>query len=211
MSKLQESDRQRYNQVLSEARKAYEKLIPLDQWQFEKEVENSTKIYVRQDSLTGIKMARGDTTISKPSLEVIAALHDSRILADYDNTVAEFMTLAEWPDFQLTRVLSKKTPFIAQRETVVIGQTINLDNGSTLLIGKSIEDPLCLDKNLFVRAHLYLLTWLVTPDAKDPNLTHIQYIIHIDIKGWIPVSLFNTVIKEQALTPHKFKTYIEKN
>ena len=100
--------RQRYDQVLSEARKSYEKLIPLDQWQFEKEVDGCTKIYVRQDPLTGIKMARGHTTISKPSSEVVTTLHNSRIVTDYDNTVAEFVTLGRMARFSIKSNSFKK-------------------------------------------------------------------------------------------------------
>lgn len=59
--------------------------------------------------------------------------------------------------------------------------------------GKSIELDEIPESKDRVRGKLHLGCGRFTPDKSDPNKTHVEYILSIDLKGLIPKSIVNSV------------------
>ena len=195
--------------AIQEARKLFDELTPVELWRLDND-KDGIKIYTRQDSITSLSMARGQSTISKPLSTVLTAIQDPKIVSQWDDSIAANEILEVQGDNDIVRSVDKKKAFVTQRETLLTTATIKLDNGSTFIGGQSIEHPKYPPKSEYVRAHIYIWGWLLTPEKGDSNKTDVLYIVYLDPKGWVPTAVFNAFVSEQAQNARKLKNFLEK-
>lgn len=198
-----------YSQVINEAQALFCDLAPLDKWEFYTEA-NGIKSYIRQDTATGLKMARGEGIIHKPATEIVQSTLDSSAVIKWGKNLSIHERIHEQDEYYLYRSIDTKKMLVAQRETLVVNQVIKQEDGSTLILQRSLDHPLFPENKDFVRAFVYLFAWLLTPNKEDPSKTDITCIIYVDPKGWVPKPVFNAFINDQALTVKKLKEYLEK-
>ena len=195
---------------IEEARKIFDDLKPLEKWNLDID-KGDIKIYKRQDAATGLNMARGEAVVYK-SLDIVAsALTDVDVVMKWNDGLAINELIEQKGDYSIVRSVDKKKPFVSQRETLLVTHDFQLEDGSKLLIGKSVNHPACPEKSEFVRAQIYLWSMVLTPNKEDTNKTMVSYTIFVDPKGWIPKAAFNAFITDQALNSFKVKTYVEQN
>ena len=196
-------------QALSEARKLFDELNPVDKWKLESN-KNDVKVYTRQDQATGLNMARGESIIKQPVDYILPAIQDDKTLLEWDDSLIENKVLESNKDYFIIRSVNrKKTALVTQRETLIACQIYTLDNGATLFLGKSVEHPSYPPRTEYVRAEIHVWGWLLTPDQSDPEKTHALYIVFMDPKGWVPTVAFNAIISQQAQNARKLKEFIE--
>ena len=106
-------------------------------------------------------------------------------------------------------MLTKKIPFIVQRESIVIARFIYDADGTIYGIGASIKDYAGVEESVYVRAEAYLIGWTLKPDPNDPEKTELTYILNIDPKGWIPKPAFNWFVHNQGFNVKPFAEYVE--
>lgn len=199
--------KEEFNKAIDEAYGLFLELQPTDQWKLEKD-NDGLKIYTRKDETSGIKMARGETTINKPIAKVKEVVSDTTAVPKWDVTVAENELLEENGEFRIVRSVNQKQALVTQRETVMCIQTLEHDGGS-LRIGRSIEHPKYEPRKDYVRAFIHIYAWLLIPDPADANKTKVVYMMFVDPKGWVPTALFNTFVEQQGTRAQKLKTYAE--
>jgi len=68
-----------------------------------------------------------------------------------------------------------------------------------VIAGTSVEHPECPVKQKFVRAEVITGGWIIKPSNQDPNRALVTYLMHLDLKGKIPVWIANLVLKSQPL------------
>ena len=90
-------------------------------------------------------------------------------------------------------------------------KVFHLEQNSVLIVGKSIEHPAFPPRTAYVTAQVHIWGWLLTPVKDDVNKTHALYIMFVDPKGWVPTTIFNAVVHEQAQNARKLKNFVEKN
>ena len=196
------------SKLIEEAREIFDELKPIQKWNLDID-KGDIKIHKRQDAATGLNMARGEAIVYK-SLDIVAsALTDVNVVMKWNDGLAINELIEERGDYNIVRSVDKKKPFVSQRETLVT-QGFQSEDGSKLLIGKSINHPACPEKKEFVRAQIYLWSMVLTPNKEDTNKTMVSYTIFVDPKGWIPKAAFNAFITDQALNSFKVKTYVKK-
>ena len=198
-----------YTQAIKEATQLFEELRPVDQWTLESD-KNGFRVYTRKDAATGLKMARGESTINKSVAKVDEALEDPKAVMKWDDTIVENDKLEQSGEYRVIRSLNKKQFMVTQRETLLVFQTVKNADGSLLIVGKSIDHASYPPKKEYVRAHIPVYGWLLTPNKEDPNKTDVIYIIFVDPKGMIPSGVFNSFVQEQAANAQKIKNYCEK-
>jgi hypothetical protein len=198
-----------YSQVINEAHTLFRDLAPIDKWEFYSEA-HGVKSYTRQDAATGLKMARGEGKIHKPATEIVKSALDSSAVITWGKNLSIHERIHEEDEYYLFRSLDIKRMLVAQRETLVVNQVIKQEDGSTLILQRSLDHPSFPENKDYVRAFVYLFAWLLTPNQEDPNKTDISCIIYVDPKGWVPKPVFNAFINDQALTVTKLKEYLEK-
>ena len=81
-------------------------------------IKNDVKVYVRQDSSTGLNMARGESIILKPVSQILPALRDVNQILAWDDGLETNEILEKVEDFEIVRTLGAKKPLVTQRETV---------------------------------------------------------------------------------------------
>ena len=195
--------------AIKEARSLFDELTPVEQWRLDSDKEG-VKIYTRQDPITSLSMARGQSTISKPLSAVLPAIQDPKIVSQWDDSIAINENLEVQGDYVIGRSVDKKKTFVTQRETLMTTTTLKLDNGSTFIGGQSIEHPKYPPTSEYVRAHIHIWGWLLTPVKGDSNKTDVLYMIYLDPKGWVPTAVFNAFVGEQAQNARKLKSFLEK-
>ena len=198
-----------YSQIINEAHTLFYDLSPLDKWEFYTEAEG-IKSYIRQDAATGLKMARGEGIINKSAAEIVKSALDSSAVIKWGKNLSTHEKIHEQDEYYIYRSIDTKKMLVAQRETLVVNQVIRQEDGSTLILQRSLDHPSFPENKDYVRAFVYLFAWLLTPNQEDPNKTDIICIIYVDPKGWVPKPVFNAFINDQALTVKKLKEYLEK-
>ncbi|KAL0489604.1 collagen type IV alpha-3-binding protein [Acrasis kona] len=81
--------------------------------------------------------------------------------------------------------------------------------GTSLNEADFADDPIVKNNqpNGVVRAHIDFFGWIVKPSEEG---IEIVYYNHAQPGGWIPTAVYNALSKTQALSPLKYKQYLEK-
>jgi len=74
--------------------------------------------------------------------------------------------------------------------------------------GISIEHDGCPPSPDFVRAVTLASGWIFR--EVTPHRSHVNYIVQVDLKGWLPVAVVNFVSKTQPMNVLRLKKYFEK-
>jgi len=198
-----------YKQAVDEAVKLWEELSPESSWNLESD-KNGIKVFTRTDATTGLKMARGDGRINKSLAQVLPCVEEAAIVLKWDDSIDSNTRVEECGEYTVSRSIDKKKTFVTQRETVLAAKTFKNDDGSYLIIGRSVETPKVPETDTYVRAYIYIWAFKLTPVAGDENKCDATYMMFLDPKGKVPTTIFNAFVKGQAENVIKLKTYIEK-
>jgi len=206
-----ESDKAtKYSQIVQEAKKIFDEVYPISNWNYESN-KDGVDVYTRTDAATGLKMARGEGLVLKPTSAVEDAIRNPVNALKWEDVLHLNETVEECGEYTVTKSLDKKKMLITQRETLLLSTTIKGEDGSLLFIGKSLDHPSFPESKDYVRAHIYLWAWHLIPDKEDPNKTKLIYIMFLDPKGKIPTTIYNGFVKEQSLNVWKVKKFVEKS
>lgn len=197
-----------YATTISDACALFNELSPIDKWELYGETSD-LKSYTRLDVATGLKMARGDGFIMRPVESIVKQVLDTEAVKKWANNLSSHVIVEE-SDYIVYRSIDIKRMFVTQRETVVVTKAIKQEDGSTLVVQRSVEHPDYPEIKDYVRAGVYLFAWLLNPDKEDENKTNVTSMIFVDPKGWVPVPVFNAFVHDQAQSVKKLKDYMEK-
>jgi len=204
-----ESDKAtKYYEIIQQAKKIFDEVYPISNWNYENN-KDGVDVYTRTDAQTGLKMARGEGTISKPFKDVEEAIRIPEKALKWEDILESNVNVEESGEYTVTRSIDKKKMFITQRETLLLTKTIKEEDGSHIFIGRSLEHPSFPETKDYVRAFINLWAWKLTTDKEDPNKTKVTYIMFLDPKGKIPTTLYNGFVKEQSLNVWKVKKFVE--
>jgi len=198
-----------FKTVISEGIELLEEVYPIEKWNLDNN-NNGVRIYSRLDDATGLKMTRGEGVISKPATEIRDVLMDPSATLKWEGNLIENDIVEKTDNYIIIKSLDQKRTLVAQRETLILIKDIIREDGSILVLERSIEHPSFPTKKDCVRAFVHLWACILTPEKEDPNKTAVTFIIFLDPKGWVPKPLFNAVVNGQAMNVQKLKTYIEK-
>lgn len=205
---MQTNNNSLYDETIAEAKKLFEELLSMSDWTLENK-SGDVEVFTRTDKATGLKMARGDGLIAKPLGKVREALDSDEQVLKWDDTIGVNTRVEESGDYGVTRSLDKKKMFVTQRETVLLSKTIQQEDGSVLMLGRSIDHPSVPENKDYVRAFIFLWGWKLIPDKNDANKTKVIYMMYLDPKGKVPTTIFNAFVKEQANNVSKIKKFVE--
>jgi len=198
-----------YQQAVDEAIKLFNELSPESSWNLEAD-KNGIKVFTRTDAATGLKMARGDGRINRPIEQVLPAVEEAATVLKWDDSIESNTRVEEIGEYTVSRSIDKKKTFVTQRETVLASKTIKGDDGSYLVIGRSVESPKVPETDTYVRAFIFVWAMKLIPVEGDANKCDALYMMFLDPKGKVPTTIFNAFVKEQAQNVHKLKTFCEK-
>jgi len=195
--------------AIEDGMKLLEYVLPIEKWNLDN-TNNGIKIYSRLDESTNLKMTRGEGVIFKPANMIRDILMDPSATLKWEGSLIENNIVEKTDDYTIIKSLDQKRTLVAQRETLILIKDIVREDGSILVLERSIEHPSHPTKQDCVRAFVHLWACILIPDKEDPNKTGVTFIIFIDPKGWVPKTLFNAVVNGQAMNVQKLKTYVEK-
>jgi len=200
-----------YEQTANEATAYYKSVCALDeanQWELNEDSDN-IKIYVRQDPKSGLRMTRAETTFNIKQSAIREALQQASDMLEWDRSLCSFEILEQIDNFKVTCSLSTKITMVTQREAILLEKTIEMEDKSILLVGRSLYHSSFPADTNYVTADVSLCAWHLIPVEDKPEETKIVYILHVDPKGWIPTSLFNLGVQEEAKKVQLLRKYLE--
>ena len=207
-------DKTKYDQILREKFEVLKNIYPLyprNNWQLEKE-KYGIKIHSVYDSSTELKIIRSQGIVKSPASKIIEMGHNIEIATEWDNTLESVKIIHKTEDdYALIQTVTKKVPLVTQRESFILSKIFhNEEDGSTFVVSTSCDIPGIKSSSDRVTAQIHLLGWVMNPDVSDPNITNLTVILHVDPKGWIPKSLFNSFAHEQGFNMRFLAAYAEK-
>jgi len=200
-----------YQETIDKAHDYYHQVSPLEstnEWDLCEESEGVT-IHVRQDPASGLRMTRAETIIEAKPHQVKDVLNLEEETLSWDRSLSTYEILEHVEEYKISRSLSQKIVMVTQREAILLFSTIEKEDKSFLVVGKSLEhEDFPPDQN-FVTAFVHLFAWHLIPIEDEPGRTKVVYILHVDPKGWIPTSLFNMGVQEEAKKVKLLKKFLE--
>ena len=200
-----------FDEITGEAAAYYKSVCALDatnQWELNEDSDD-IKIYVRQDPASGLRMTRAETTFNIRLSLIKEALQFGSDMLEWDRSLCAYDVLQQVENYKVSCSLSTKITMVTQREAILVDKTIEMEDKSVLIVGKSIyDDSFPADPN-YVTADVSLCAWHLIPVENKPEETKIIYILHVDPKGWIPTSLFNLGVQEEAKKVQLLRKYLE--
>jgi len=89
-------------------------------------------------------------------------------------------------------------PMISSRDFVFHGYDAILENGVGVSVGRSVEHGSLPERHGYVRASINTSGYIYKAVEGDPSKTHVQYIVNVDPKGWLPVWIVNLAASDQG-------------
>jgi len=208
---MDSATRLQYQETIDKAQEYYHKIGSLEstnQWELCEDSEGVT-IHVRQDPVSGLRMTRAETIIEAKPHAVKDVLNLEEETLKWDRSLSTYEILDHIEEFKISRSLSTKIVMVTQREAILLFSTVEKEGKSFLVVGKSFEhEDFPPDQN-FVTAVVHLFAWHLIPIEDEPGRTKVVYILHVDPKGWIPTSLFNMGVQEEAKKVKLLKKFLE--
>lgn len=196
--------------AINDGMKVFEEVFPIEKWQLENE-SDGIKTFSRYDEGTGLKMTRGEGAIARPLDQIKDVLMNPSEVLKWEGSLIANDIVEKTDEYTIIQSLDQKRPFVTQRETLIIIKSFQREDGSTVVIERSVDHPKFPERSEYVRAFVHLWACILKPNKEDPNKTDTTFIIFLDPKGWVPKALFNAVVNGQALNVQKLKTYLEKH
>ncbi|CAG9330859.1 unnamed protein product [Blepharisma stoltei] len=157
----------------------------------------------RRKAAGGLYIVRGEGDINRSAIEVIEYIKDINRKAEYDDMFESGYVIEKLTDeMEIAYQKYKKTGPVSSRDLCLLQRRFDLEGGKIVAIAMSTTHPNCPETK-FVRAHLYLGCFVLTPVS--PTVTHMVYMINVDIKGSIPKFIINSVQSDQALVVEKIR------
>lgn len=162
----------------------------------------------RRKAAGGLYIVRGEGDIPRPIADISNYIQEISNKSEYDEmfesgTVIETLS----PEMEICYQKYKKQGPVSSRDLCLLQRRFELEDGKVIAIAYSTSHPNCPETK-FVRAHLYLGCFVMTPVS--PTITHIIYMINVDIKGSIPKFIINSVQTDQALVVEKIRKNMTK-
>eukprot|EP00026_Physarum_polycephalum_P013825 Phypoly_transcript_14271.p1 GENE.Phypoly_transcript_14271~~Phypoly_transcript_14271.p1 ORF type:complete len:242 (+),score=43.41 Phypoly_transcript_14271:183-908(+) len=104
----------------------------------------------------------------------------------------------------------KMPPMITARDFVIHAYDAILENGVGVSVGKSIEVPELPHRHGFVRAAINNSGYVYKPLPEDPSKSFVQYVVNVDVKGWIPYWVVNMSAADQGANIKRLQDYFAK-
>jgi len=196
--------------AIEEGMKVFDEVFPIEKWTLENE-SDGIKTFSRFDAGTGLKMTRGEGEIARPLDQIKDVLMNPSEVLKWEGSLIANDIVEKTDEYTIIQSLDQKRAFVTQRETVIIIKSFQREDGSTVVIERSLEHPKYPERKEYVRAFVHLWACIMKPKKDDPTKTETSFIIFLDPKGWVPKALFNAVVNGQALNVQKLKTYLEKH
>jgi len=213
---MQDSETEKLHQKLLEEKFVYLKELnskPLDAWRPEAE-QDGIKVHSILDEKTGLKIIRAHTFFKAPAEVMVEVASEIEVILEWDKTLETVRALRRSKDnktdYYIIYMITKKIPFIVQREAIILARFFYDDDGTIYGVGTSIDQHPEIEDSIYrVRAAAYLIGWVMKPDPADPERTELTYILNIDPKGWIPKPAFNWFVHNQGFNVKPFAEYVE--
>uniref|UniRef100_A0A914D4N9 START domain-containing protein n=1 Tax=Acrobeloides nanus TaxID=290746 RepID=A0A914D4N9_9BILA len=128
---------------------------------------------------------------------------DVNHISDWNNNIAFAKIVHQiTPNFDIVNYANNDVMVVKGRDFVVarLKRTVN---GSGYIVAKSIDLPELPEIQNFVRGWIHLGAGRFAPHPTKPNVTIIDYIMCIDLKGYIPKMLVNTVMAKLVLKDYE--------
>lgn len=88
---------------------------------------------------------------------------------------------------------------VKARDFLIVRGFKKLDNGSYLTVGRSIHLPTVPEGKDYVRGEILLGAGRFSSKKENPNVTIVDYLLAIDLKGLLPKVLVNTFMSKLML------------
>jgi len=147
--------------------------------------KGDVETYLSQDD-KNIRVSKGEAVISRNMDQLLSVITDPVIRLKWAGHLATSELIEGCGDFRVFRIVEKKkkASMVAPREKVFVTKVFTLDDGSKVVLGRSVEHESCPEKKKeSVRAFVHLIAWVLTPDKKDPEKTKAAYILYVNPKG----------------------------
>jgi len=89
-------------------------------------------------------------------------------------------------------------PLVSDRDFVYLENRKQLDDGTKLLVGYSVEDPDDKHTSDCVRGVVHVSGYAMRP-GKEPGTIEVLYQLQIDPKGWLPIWLVNMLFLDNSI------------
>ena len=200
-----------YKTTLSQAHEHYHEInqkSDKNNWKLDKD-RDGMKTYIREDKATGLRMIKAEIIIAVPVSVIARTVSLAEDILKWDKSLSEHDIVEQTDSYKISIALSGKVLMVSQREALIISTVQQLEDGSTLVIGKSIDHPNYPLKKKYVRPYLHVFAWNIKPLQNDPEKSEVTYTLHVDPKGAIPKDLFNLGIETEAKKVKLIKKYLE--
>jgi len=170
-------------------------------WSFDHE-DKDIAVWTKKISNSSVHVVKGVGVINASSTDVLNFLKDVTCRSRYDEMVSEAKVIEvvdEHTQVVYESFKAQQYCRTAQRDFCHLLYWRQLQDGTCVIAGTSVEHPECPVKHKFVRAEVITGGWIIKPSNRSPNRALVTYLMHLDLKGKIPVWIANLVLKSQPL------------
>lgn len=193
----------------------FDQLVDLaagDGWKKNKEVEG-VSIYTRppmgsDDHPFHYFMGQSRMTTKEGLAGLLHIIEDTERRPEYDETCQSNEVLQAFaPFYKIARVrIYAPAIVLSNRELTILGRMRFLEDGSVVILMKSVRVPEFEDpKSKYVTAKMLIGGYVIRPVPNDPENFDVSWLGCVDPGGWIPTWVSNLVSWKQAMTLSKMK------
>eukprot|EP00455_Lapot_gusevi_P045797 TRINITY_DN5912_c0_g1_i1.p1 TRINITY_DN5912_c0_g1~~TRINITY_DN5912_c0_g1_i1.p1 ORF type:complete len:954 (-),score=260.10 TRINITY_DN5912_c0_g1_i1:40-2901(-) len=194
------------NKYLDIADKALDSLLelvhlPEDSWEFLNETDD-VRISSRSIKGSACKMFRGLGIVHANPVDIMAIIADPARRKWYDDMCVEssrFMELDSSTSLIYQTFEARDWCRTAARDFVMVTKWTRLQDGTCVVVGKSVTHPDYPEGKKRVRATAHLGGWVIKPSQKVSSRSLVFYFMQVDLGGSVPSWAANIVSKKQPL------------
>jgi len=196
--------------LLERVKKIY-KLEPENEW-ISSEDKEGISIHTKKDKDTGMDLVRGEGPIPLTPLEIKDILiYDDPAALEYDKTKGEGKLVENIGDKYFFFYSKTKPPglMISTRDVSILITFETDADGIVYVYGCSTPHAKMPETKGSVRAEVILWAWVITPVKDSPNKSNVVYMLQNDAKGYLPKTVVNKFVKDQASSVYLLRKLVE--
>ena len=187
-----------------------------DQWAPVTE-EHDVKVTTRTVPGNPLRVARGVAVMKATKQAVVDVAFDPEARTKWDSLTVEARKVREIDaDHFVFYMKSPSKGMVWARDFSAEARRFVDDDGAVVIMFASQEKGKedCEATKSCVRGKINNCAYVIQEEAgstAEAPLTRITYILNLDLAGWIPTSLVNTVLSEGPINLYKFRKLVEEN
>jgi len=166
------------------------------------------QVYWMNAEGTPIVSIKGEAVIDASQKELFDFFSDFYKCTGVDPMLREGKIISDLGNHHLIGYLSfYVAPMVSNRDFVIHGYDVILEDGTGLSIGRSVEVDKFPARSGQVRASINMSGYVYKPLENDPSKCLVQYVVNVDPKGWLPYWLVNLTAGDQGANVKVLQDY----